>query len=361
MNKLKFALTAVAIVACLCVAVVINPVLAFIGLIAFEFCIAKPSACIGVNSFGTSTVSMVIQEALDLVFTKRPILKNISLNLRDKDGGVAQAKQGQVLLTRLFSVPSVQNFGSTESYKSDTDVPVTLGNFKELKYKFSAAEINAMGANRNYLKEVAEPIAIAMSNYFVDAIAALWTIANFPTRTGADAVANGATVSKTIKGAGWDYTHLVDVGLTLDKAGVPGMKRFYVASGNVYGSMLTDLRIVAALNNPNNAGAIESGRLPRVNDFGIEKYVALPTTGNMVAFAGTPDSTAFAVRPPVDPESITGAKFPGVSSIITDPTTGLTVRLDEFIGTDLSVTTRICWLDGAAVGNPNNGQLVTTQ
>lgn len=303
---------------------------------------------------------MIIQEALDMVFTERPLLKNISLNLRDLDGGVEQAKKGQALVTRLITVPGVDNFGDAASAHTTTDVSVTLSDFKQILHTFTAAEISS--TDRDYIRESARPIAIAMGNYFVDSMAALWTIANFPTRTGADAVANVATVSKTIKGAGWDYGHLTAVGAILDKAGVHAPGRFYVGNADVYASMLNDTRIVAALNNPDNASAIKTGKLPDVNGFAIAKYAALPTTGNLVAFAGTPDTTAFAVRPPKDPESILkGAKFPGNSTYIQEPKSGLTVRLDEWIGTDLTSNIRVCWLQGQGVGNANNGQLITTQ
>lgn len=311
------------------------------------------------NSLGTVSSSMIIQEALDLVFTERPVLNSISLNMRDLDGGVASAKKGQALITRLKTVPTVGNFGDAANGLTTADVSVTMTDFKQLLYTFTAAETSS--TDRNLIRETAQPIAVAIGNFFVDTIAALWTIGNYPTRTGADAVANGSTVTKTIKGSGWDYNHLITVGVVLDKSGVPTLNRFYAGNADVYGSMLTDLRIVAELNNAQNNGAIASGKLPRVNNFGIAKYAALPTTGNLVAFAGTPDSTAFAMRPPVDPESIMpNAKFPGATAYIQEPKSGMTVRLDEWIGTDLTCNVRVCWLQGAAVGNPNNGQLITS-
>jgi hypothetical protein len=311
------------------------------------------------NSLGTTVASLIIQEALDIVFTERPLLNNISLNMRDLDGGVATAKKGQALITRLITVPGVDNFGDAASAHTTTDVSVTMNDFKQILHTFTAAEISS--TDRDYIRESARPIAIAMGNYFVDTIAALWTIGNFPNRTGADAVANGSTATKTIKGAGWDYTHLTTVGATLDKSGVHAPGRFYAGNSDVYGSLLNDTRIVAALNNPDNASAIKTGRLPDVNGFALAKYPALPTTGNLVGFAGTKDSTAFAVRPPRDPATIlTNAQFPGNSTYIQEPKSGLTVRLDEWIGTDLTSNIRICWLQGAAVGNPTNGQLIVS-
>lgn len=327
---------------------------------ALEACLVMRSAKLCVNTLGTLATATIVQEALGLVFTKRPVLNRVSMGFTDKNGSPIAA-YGQAVITRTKGLPTVGNAGDAASATSDVDVSVTLNNFKQLRYDFTAVEYSS--TNRDLIAERAEPMAVALGNYMVDQIAALWTFANFPVRAGADAVANGATATKTVKAAGWDYTHLVDVGITLDNAGVPDNNRFYVGNGAVYGSMLTDLRIVAALNNPDNAGAIKSGKLPNVNDFGISKYPALPTTGNMVAFAGTPDSTVYAQRVPRDPrEVIPGLPMPGNVGIITEPRTGMSVMVVEYIDlSTLAITMKLLWMFGVAVGNANNGQLIVTQ
>jgi hypothetical protein len=329
--------------------------------LAVEAAMAMPSKQLrfGTNSLGTLATATIVQEALALVFSIRPILRNISMGFTDKNGSPVAAFNQQVI-TRTLAIPTVQNFGGTISAKADVDVPVTLDQFKEVGYSFTPQEYS--GTNRDLIRETATPMATALANAMVDAIAAKWTIANFPTRTGADAVANGATISKTIKAAGWDYTHLVDVRGTLNKAGVPQEPRFYVANSDVYGSMLTDLRIVGYLNNPANQGAIASGKLPNVANFALAEYPKCPTTGNLVGFAGTPDSTVFAARVPRDPrEVIPGLPVPGNMGIITEPRTGLSVMVLEYLTmSDLSVTTKLVWMYGAAVGNANNGQLIVS-
>jgi hypothetical protein len=327
--------------------------------LAVEASMAIPSKQLrfGVNTLGTLATATIVQEALDLVFTIRPILKNVSMGFTDRNGSPIAA-YNQAVKTRTLGIPTVQNFGGTISARADTDVSVTLNNFKEVGYNYTPAEYS--GTNRDLVREAAIPLATAFANAMVDAISALWTIGNFPTRTGADAVANGATVSKTLKAAGWDYTHLVDVRSTLNKAGVPQSNRFYVGNSDVYGSMLTDLRIVGYLNNPANQGAIASGKLPNVANFALAEYSALPTTGNLVGFAGTPDSTVYAARVPRDPrEVIPGLPIPGNLGVITEPKTGLSVMVLEYITmSDLSITTKLVWMYGTAVGNANNGQLI---
>lgn len=314
-----------------------------------------------VNTLGTLATATIVQEALALVFTKRPMLKRISTGFTDKNGSPIAAFN-QAVITRTLGLPTVQNFGGTVSPRADVDVSVTLNQFKEVAYTFTPQEYS--GTNRDLVSEAAQPLAVALANSMVDAVAALWTIGNFPTRTGGAAVATGSTVTKTIKAAGWDYTHLIDVRGTLNKAGVPDFKRFYVGNSDVYGSMLTDLRIVAALNNPENQQAIRNGELPDlIAGLAGMEYPQLPTTGNLVGFAGSPDSTVFAARVPRDPrEVIPGLPIPGNMGIVTEPRTGLSVMVLEYINmSDLTIVTKLVWMYGTAVGNANNGQLIVTQ
>lgn len=312
------------------------------------------------NAFGTLATATIVQEALDLIFTIRPILNNVSLGFTDKNGSPIAAFN-QSVITRTLGLPVVQNAGAAATDRADVDVSVTLNQFKQLRYDFTVQEYS--GTNRDLVREAAMPMATALANFMVDQIAALWTFANFPVRTGADAVANNATNTKTIKAAGWDYTHLVDVRSTLNKAGVPQFKRFYAGNSDVYGSMLTDLRIVGYLNNQNNQDAISKGKLPTVANFDLAEYPSIPTAGNLVAFAGTPDSTVYAARVPKDPrEVIPGLPIPGNLGVVTEPRTGLSVMVVEYVdlGT-LTVTTKLLWMYGTAVGNKNNGQLIVTQ
>jgi len=312
------------------------------------------------NVLGTLATATIVQEALALVFAKRPILNSVSLGFTDRNGSPI-AQFGQQVITRTFGIPSVVDFGSAASARADVDVPVTLNQFKQLRYEFTPQQYS--GTNRDLIAESAEPMAVALANFMVDAIGALWTIGNFPARTGADAVANGATSTKTAVASGWDYSHLVDVRSTINKAGVPQFRRFYVGNSDVYGSLLNDPRIVAALYNPQNMDAIKTGKLPNVAGFDIDEYPNLPTTGNLVGFAGTPDSTVYAQRVPRDPrEVLKGAPFPGNIGIVSEPRTGLSVMVTEHINVDtLVAVTRLIWMYGVAPGNPNNGQLIVTQ
>lgn len=301
------------------------------------------------NVTGTLAGALVLQRVLDLVFTVRPILGNLALNFRDEDG-MAMAKYNQTVNARTVTIPAVNNFGTGAVDTGDVDVPVTLNNFKEVHYAFTPQEYNA--TDRDLLTEHALPMATAFANHMVDAVAANWTAANF--------------ANNTVKAAGWDYTHLTVVRQALVARGVPmGQRWFYAAAANVYQALLTDTLVVTALNNPNNQDAIRDGKLPKVASFGIEEYPNIPTAGNQVAFAGAPDSVVLAARAPMNPEDAFAAsgssvKFPGVIGYITEPRTGLTVMVNQWIGTDLKLNNRLVWYYGTAKGNNNNGQRITT-
>jgi hypothetical protein len=353
-------LTLCAIAAATLLAFVGHPFLAVLGLFTFEAAIkVGPVPYCGNNSLGTLATATIVQEALDLVFTVRPILNSISTGFTDKNGSPV-AQFNQQVITRTKAIPTVVDFGGALSNRADVDVPVTLDQFKEVAYEYTPQEYS--GTNRDLVREAALPMATALANHMVDAIASLWTFGNYPIRTGADAVANGATNTKTVKAAGWDYTHLTGVRATLNKAGVPVAGRFYIGNSDVYQSLLTDLRIVAALNNPQNSNAIQSGKLPVVAGLALDEFPNLPTTGNLVGFSGTPDSTVFAARVPRDPrELIPGLVVPGNMGIVTEPKTGLSVMVLEYLTmSTLKITTKLVWMYGKAVGNPNNGQLVVT-
>jgi hypothetical protein len=295
------------------------------------------------NTLGTlAPSSIIIQEALDLVFTVRPLLNEISLDMK-ADG----VKQGQAVLSRIFSVPAVGNFGDSADNRSDTDVSVTINAFKQVMHTFTAAEYNQ--TDRALVRESAMPIAVAIANHMVDAIAALWLEANFS--------------NETVLATGWDYEHMVDVRKAMQTRGMPeGAPRFYVGNADVYASLLKDPTIVAALNNSQNGGAISSGRLPNVAGFALSEYPACPTTNNMVGFAGTKDSCVLATRLPTDPrELLPNVPYAGTFTPITNARTGLSVILNEYIDqTTLAVTTRVLWCYGVAKGNGANGQRIVS-
>lgn len=345
----RFGLFVVGLVATLLLAFTGHAAIAIVLWFALDCLLSRRTSVCWINAFGTLATATIIQEALALVFTKRPILRNIAMGFTDDKGNpIAQFLQN--VITRTFAVATVNDFGTGATFRADVDVPVTLDQFKELHHAFSIQEISS--TSRDLVRESAEPLAVGLANSMVDAIAAKWTVANFPG-------------NKTVKGAGWDYAHLLTVRAALMNRGVPqGMERFYACNEAVYTSLLQDPIIIAAFNNPANGLAIQKGELPTVAGTRIDEYPAIPANAtNLIGFSGTPDSVVYAARVPRNPEEmLPGAKFPGNLGIVTEPRTGLSVMVNEWIDpATLKTNVRLIWMYGVAVGNPVNGQLITSQ
>jgi hypothetical protein len=148
----------------------------------------------------------------------------------------------------------------------------------------------------------------------------------------------------------------------LSTRGVPDAGRFAVYNSTVYGTLLADPYIVAALNNPANGDAIKNGKLPMVDGMSSDEYPALPTADSLLGFAGSPDSTVYASRAHKDPrEILPNAPFPGNFGIVTEPKSGLSVAVTEWIDAPtLNANVRLSWFYGVAVGNANNGQILNS-
>lgn len=299
------------------------------------------------NTLGTLSGELILQRALQLCFLKRPALRMISMGFKELDGRVENALLGQNVKARLRTEATVNDFGTGPSDVTTTDVTLTLSATKEIYHQFSLAEVNQ--TDRNLIDEQAEPIAVALGNHIVDAVAGLWTNANY---------ANKATVASA-----WSYVNTVlALKGKLDVAKTPDSNRFFTHTSAVELALLDDDNIVRALNNPMNGNAIATGKLPAVAGLQLAPYYALPDNGeNLVGFAGTPDASAYVARAPKNPEdALPGAKFPGIIGYVEDPLTGFRVMVNQWIDSDLSINNRIVWMEGYGVGNAANGcRLVT--
>ena len=302
------------------------------------------------NSLGTLSGALILQEALDLTFAKRPALGLISKGFKELDGSVQNALLGQSVVTRVKSLQTVNAFGTGPGSVTDSDVSVTLANMKEIHVQFTAAQINS--TNRDLIREVAEPIAVTLGNYIVDSVATLWNTTNF--------AKHQVSTTYTRAGLTLPLAQLMDG--TSDATAIPQENRFAVLNGTPYYGLLADPIIVAAFNNPANLEAIRSGKLPEVDGIMLDKYPTLGAASiNRYGFAGTPDSTLYVARAPKNPtEIVANLPFPGIFDYV-EAQNGFRVAVQQWIDpSTLAVNNRLVWLDGYAVGNAHNGGVLTS-
>lgn len=299
------------------------------------------------NVLGSLSTGLLVQQALDQVFTLRPELRNISISFTN-DLGSPVAKFNETVTTRLISIPAVNDFGTGAVDTADTDVPITLNQFKEVQYSFTPQEYSK--TDRNLIAERAQPMAIAIADHMVAALAGLWLNANY--------------TNKTTKASAWDYDHLVDMRTALNSRGATPIRRSYVCNPTVYGSLLKDATIIDASKNPSGASSIPTGILNNVAGFEyITEFTNFPgNSENLVAVAMSPDACALAMRVPRDPrELLPGVQFPGRMALVTNPENGMTVMVNEWIDpSTLKANTRLVWMYGVAKAKTANLQRIVT-
>lgn len=302
------------------------------------------------NSLGTLSTALILTEALSQAVKLRPALSRVTT-----DWSAQPAKLGDVVRSRIIGAATVNDFGTAAADRTDTDASVTLSAFKEVRFKFTAAEISA--TNRNFVAESAAPMAEAIADYFMDVLSALWASTTYTNTT-------------TVATAAFAYTTLTSINeqLSADSRAVPKTGRFGIVNSAVYRSLLED----PLCNRTQKCGGedpIATGRLAGIAGFEeIFEHPGLPTTNNTNGWFGQKSSTALVVRPPRDPRDLmpnvpVNANM-GVISIpdANDPTSpGLSVMAVEVIDPSLlTAEVIISFLAGAAVTRAGFGQRTKT-
>ncbi len=104
--------------------------------------------------------------------------------------------------------------------------------------------------------------------------------------------------------------------------------------------------------------------MPPVSGFQLFNTPFLPnptvnTSKAMHGFCGTLDSLALATRLPADYTQALPGAANGVARTITEPDSGLSVMLVQYVNHDLgSAISRVSLMYGAAIGNKLTGQLI---
>ncbi len=307
-----------------------------------------PSARFCSNSLGALSGTLILQRALEFIFTQFPELASISMGFRELDGRVDNMLLGQTATTRIVNPVTVNDFGTGATDVTTTDVSVVLNGKKEVHHKFTFANVNS--TDRRLIDEQAMPIAIGIAKHIIGQVSTLWLKANFT---------NHITVASA-----WDYDNTIRaLRKKAAQLGIPKGRRALVINSDVYDTLLGDTMVVAALNNPANADAIKEGRVPQVGGLMPSEYPDLANLSeNLVGFCCDPTATVFAARAPKDPREVAeNLSFPGIIDYITEPNSGFRVMVNQWIDPQtLDVNNRLVWLQGYAVGNPALGIRLNT-
>ncbi len=299
------------------------------------------------NSLGTLSGSLIAQQSLSLLKADLP-----ALNVFSNDFSNTAAKLNQQILSRVRTVPSVQSYSTSAGYVksdvTDVDVPLTISAHRYVQFDYNANELAS--TSRNLFGEQAEGAIYGLAKDVVDSVLALVTVGNFSTSGGASVVAIGS----------FNRASVIAQRVALRKRKVPTKGTVAILNEDYFGALSVDPTIVslATFQKPE---IITDYVLPNVGGFRVVGYVDLPTTGNLAGYFATKEALVIATRLPYDyVDAQLGSNYGAVSQV-TDPDTGLSIMLTQYVNHDAGASRfRVALMSGVAVGDIKRAQLITS-
>jgi len=294
------------------------------------------------NTLGTITGDLVVQRALDLLKHEFPVLSRITA-----DFSAAGASFNQQVVTRTRTPAAVGDYHTSTGYTSGshvtTDVPITINQHKHVSVSFHANELAS--TRRALFPEAEEGMHYSLGEALVDALYALITTGNF----------TNETVSALID---FDREVVVDVKTALMGRKVNGGTRTLLLNSSFHGQLEKDASLYSVNINPNAQGVISQSLLPAIAKFQPLEAANLPTTSNLVGFGFRADALAMATRLPNDyAQALPGVPATAVTSVVTNPDTGVSVMLVQFVDHQLGLATaRVALMFGVAKAQVACGQ-----
>jgi hypothetical protein len=293
------------------------------------------------NNNGTLNAALIAQEALSLLSADYPIISSIATDFSSEP-----VLAGQQVISRIPSIGVVQDFDDVNGYVpasgTMTDVSFTLGSYRHATFAVTDRELSS--TTRNLVAEYSKSFAEALGQDLMLTIANLFTTGNFSYAT---------TQSLT----GINRSTVIAANAALSSRNVGKKNRFGIITPSVAAQLWNDPTVVYL-----TAGGtgITASQLPKIADIDFTEYSALPNTSNLVGVIGTKDALVVAARTPSQ-AGYADLPLNGRISQVTDPKTGLTVRVSEEY--QISKGRRIVsfsWIFGAGVGNPVALQRIVT-
>ena len=307
-----------------------------------------PIRILAANSLGTLSGSLIAQQSLSLLKAELPALSSFTTDFSN-----AAAKLNQTIITRTRAIPTVSSYVPATGYAAvaatDTDVPVTINQHRYVQFDYNANELASTG--RDLFGEQAEGAVYALGKDVVDALMALFTTANY---------ALGAQKT-VVTSANWNRVAFLNARAALVLRHVYPRGGFALQNATYFAALSQDPSIVslAVFQKPE---VITEGQLPAISGITPIEYADFPANGiNLAAVVGTREAAVVATRLPYDyVDAQVGSNYGAVSQI-TDPNTGLSVMLTQYVNHDAGVSRyRVALMSGTAVGDTTRAQLITS-
>jgi hypothetical protein len=296
------------------------------------------------NTLGTVAGELIAQQALELLALQQPLLSAVTQDFSDQP-----CNFNAEINTRIVGIPGTTAYSTSTGYATEntttTDVPVTIDTHKSCQVSFNVEELG--GTNRRLFDEHAPAMAYAIGKDFIDAALALITTSNYTETPTTEVLLN------------FDRSSVIAMAGALSDRGVPLNNRTLLLTGSYYDKLFSDQSLVT-LAGFQRQDLITGTKLLPVADFNVMRSPTLPTTGNLTGFGFSKSALVVAGRVPNDYRAaLPGVTGGGVSQVITNPESGLSVMLTQFINDQLgSAYVRMAYMFGVAKGQVKCGQIL---
>lgn len=297
----------------------------------------------------TTSVGLILGEALRNVSYVLPVLNDITLDLGDPRV-IAQSKFMDTVRVRVHTVPGGRDMdlSTTPPDLGSTEYNLTLDRKREVPIRLTmdeAQKIVALDGSQSVklLDEIIAPITERIALMLAESITGLWNHASF------------TAIVKTA--AQQNYDAFVDYRTAFNTASIPQSGRFVTLNAAAYGNMLKDPIVTQNLKPVTGEGdTTQSGRVRELLGFKTSEHATLPADGNLIGFVGTKETTLLAVRPLADP-----------SEMLPDAAGNWTMESISAGGFQMSLLSRInnlepelrlCWLEGRSRGHTSFGRRI---
>lgn len=296
------------------------------------------------NTLGTLAGEIVTQRTLELLTLEQPQISALST-----DFSMEAANFNQDVTSRIVGIPGTTAYNTSTGYATEntvtTDVTVTIDTHKSCQVSFNAQELAS--TSRRLFDELAPAMAYAIGKDIIDKALALITTANFASTPTDEALID------------FDRETVIAIGGALSDRGVPQTGRSLLLTGSYYDKLFSD-QTIALLGAQQRQDLITGMSMVPIYGFSILRSPTLPSTGNLTGFGFSKSAIVVSARVPNDYASVLpGATGGGTSQIITNPQSGLSVQLVQFVDHQLGMAfARMAYMFGAALGQANSGQIL---
>jgi hypothetical protein len=319
------------------------------------------------GNLGTLSGTLVLQRVLPYFQYEYPVIGKLWTDFSDAPGLLNQTEN-----TRVVTKPAVQTYDgtlnpdgrpkgwTTVSPAIAKDVPVTLSQYVGVPIVFGN---NVLASTIRRLFDEQAPMALyALGGHFVDMATALMTSANYNAYAVQGAKVPVAYTTFPIALADFNMASLDQLAGAFDTNEVPQQDRGTLLNSSYYRKLRQDPQLNMFFAAQQSPEIITKGRLPELVGFAPYNAPYMPSANNVTGFAFHKAAVVLKARLPQDFTQAVGAMVPGSVTTITDPGTGISVLLVQYVNlTQNYAEWRIEVMLGAAVGDNRGGLVISSQ